>query len=221
MDAVPRSRDDSRSDRGPLARLGHRIARWRTPLVVMPLIGALIVAGGIGARMMIAGNHAAVGETTTVTCWDAARVVAPSDCSEPTGKAGLRWVFPSFRPGRPDCADDRATDPDLPRPVQWTCSVRVTGRTAEITYFQLADLRAGLRFHARLYRSGDREKVVDGGETVRLVWRRQSGDAYDLVAAYADHPYAVGIVAPTARVRERALRTVRFRQAGAISARAR
>ena len=201
------------------ARLWAGVVRWRTPLVVIPLLSGLVVAGGLGARMMTSEKPTAVDATTT-TCWDGAQVAASDDCTSPSGKAGLRWVFPSLRPNRPQCTDDRADDGVNPRPVQWTCTVQVVGTTARITYFQLADLKAGLRYHARLYRDGERKPVVDkAGETVRQVWRREVGGRFELTTAYVDHPYAVSIVAPKRVARERALRTVTLRAADAISVR--
>ena len=195
------------------------VVRWRTPLVVVPLLGGLLVAGGIGARMMTSEKPTAV-DAAAVTCWDGDRVTTSDACSTPGGKAGLRWVFPSLRPNRPQCTDDRADDPDNPRPVQWTCRVQVAGTTARITYFQLADLKAGLRYHQRLFRSGDREKIVDdAGETVRYVWRREVDGRFELTSAYVDHPFAVTVVAPQRRAREQALRTVTLRAPDAIAVR--
>ena len=169
--------------------------------------------------MMTSEKPTAV-DAAGVTCWDGDQVTTRDACSAPGGKAGLRWVFPSLRPNRPQCTDDRADDPTNPRPVQWTCRVQVAGATAKITYFQLADLKAGLRYHKRLFRSGDREKVVDdGGETVRYVWRREADGRFELTTAYVDHPFAVTVVAPRRPVREQALRTVTLRDPDAISVR--
>ena len=36
--------------------------------------------------------------TPTVECWNGAVVAKAAECSQPTGEAGLQWVFPSFHP---------------------------------------------------------------------------------------------------------------------------
>lgn len=233
MDTVRHTRDDRRpaGDQGDQSDQGHQsdqpdssdrvgawrslwrgIVRWRTPLVVVPLLAGLVLAGAVGARMMTTRTPDPVGVVNTVTCWNGKEKASADDCATPAGKAGLLWVFPSLRPNRPQCSDDRKADPDLPRPVQFTCTIRVAGRTADVTYFQLADLRGGLRYHDRQFGRDNREKARgNDGETERYVWRRQVKDRYELVSAYVEHPFAVQVVAPERRVRERALRVVRFR----------
>ena len=220
MVPVHHTRDALQERPTALARLGHGIVRWRTPLVVVPLLAGLVIAGGIGAQMMVTRSPDPIGVATTVTCWDSSQAISADECAAPSGKAGLMWVFPSLRPNRPACRDDKRAEPDLPRPVQFTCTVRAAGRTAEVTYFQLADLEAGMRYHNRLYGRDARQRARGKqGRTERYVWRRQVGDRYELATAYVAHPYAVSIVAPERRVRERALQGVRFRAPEAMSVR--
>src|SRR5438874_1636976 len=68
-----------------VARFLHR---WRAPLVLVPLVGGLVAAGGVGASMLWAHlpDRAAAG---AVTCWDGAQRSAGA-CSQPHGLPGLR-----------------------------------------------------------------------------------------------------------------------------------
>ena len=212
MDLVHHSPDVIHEHPRALRRLGHSIVRWRTPLVVGPLLVGLVVAGGLGAQMMLGRAPAPVGVAATVTCWNATEVLSADDCSAPTGKAGLAWVFPSLRPERPGCVNDRKAEPDLPRPTQFTCTVRAAGRTAQVTYYQMADLQAGQRFTNRVFGRESRQRSRgDGGQVERFVWRRRVDSRFELVSTYVGHPYGVTVVAPERGVRERAFRTVRFR----------
>ncbi len=202
-------------------RAMRAIARFRTPLVLLPLVGALVVSGGIGAQMLFEQVPGKQPEAVTVRCWDGERVVDEQDCGLPEGLAGLRWVFPSFQPGEDDCRDVLLDNPTYQRPTMWQCSVESGGAPIVITYSQLTGVKPARAFIQREYGDAERRTVrADNGTPVRYEWRRPLGDGKGFVVTsmYVALPYAVEVRARDRRVREEALASiVRFRGVSAIS----
>lgn len=149
-------------------RLHQRPGRLRTLLVVLPVLAGLVAAGLVGRSLLFPEeetSEAAEG----ASCWDgSAPASASGGCPAPEGVRGLRWVFPSFRPGRLDCVDDLERDPRLRRPVMWTCVQRVGGREVEVTYSEVTDHRSALRYlddlHGKRRRSA---ATLDDAQVVR------------------------------------------------------
>ena len=200
-------------------RARRAIAHFRTPLLLLPLVGAVVVSGGIGAQMLWEQVPGSAPET--VRCWDGERVVEEQDCDLPGDLAGLRWVFPSFRPGEDECRDLLVANPALRRPTMWECTVLLEGAPVVITYSELSGVRTARAFIEREY--GDAERVTveaDNGTPVRYEWRREleDGAGFVVTSMYVDFPYAVEVRADDRDVREDALATiVEFRGVSAIS----
>lgn len=199
------------------------VARWRSPIVIVPLLGALLVSGGMGARMLLAEVPEKAKAGPSITCWDGTEAPAEAGCDLPTGRDGLRHVFPSFRPDRDTCRDVLVEHPDLPRPTMWECDAEVGGEPVLITYSELTGVEDGLRFLEREYAGSEREGVLGrgGGGIYRYVWRRALGvEGFDLASSYVDFPYAVTVAADNSLHRDRALSTlVDFRWPGEIAVR--
>lgn len=195
-------------------RAVHWVVRHRTPFVVVPLVAAVAVAGGVGAQLMTATIPAA---SSDVVCWDGRSVAASDDCTSPVGTVGLQWVFPGFRPHRDGCRDVLVDRPEQQRPAMWECVRRVGGQRVTVTYIQVADVEEALRYFDRRFGTAPREEVATAeGELARYLWRR-AGRAPELATLYAEHPYAVGIRAGNLRLVTEALRTIGFRHPDRIS----
>jgi hypothetical protein len=202
-----------------LRRVLRWLARWRTPVVVVPLLGALSATGAMGAQMMTAEIPPPPEPDVPVTCWDGAEAGSAEACTAPSGEAGLRWVFPTFHPDRDGCVDVLIEHPEYARPAMFECDVKVTGRWVKVTYMELADVDPGRRFFEKEFADADRERVNTAeGEPYRYVWRQQTDEGYELATMYTDFPYAVGITAAKAVYRDRALREIDFRHPDRISA---
>lgn len=202
-----------------VTRAKRAIAHFRTPLVLLPLIGALVVSAGIGAQMLWEEVPGAA--TEKVQCWDGERVVDEQDCGLPEGVAGLRWVFPSFEPEEDGCRDVLVGNPAFKRPTMWECAVELGGTPVVITYSELTGVKPARRFIRREYGAAERVTVrADNGTPVRYEWRRTlgGGAGFAVTSMYVDLPYAVEVRAEDRGVREDALATiVKFRGVSAIS----
>lgn len=209
-----------------LTRAMRAIAHFRTPLVVLPLVGALVVSGGIGAQLLLEQVPGPRAEPDTVRCWDGERVVDGRDCGLPEDVEGLRWVFPSFQPDEDECRDVLVDNPTFNRPAMWECTVEIGGAPVVITYSQLTGVKPARAFITREY--GDAERVTveaDNGTPVRYEWRRRLGaddpqgrEGFVVTAMYVEHPYAVEVLADDRALREDALATiVKFRGVASIS----
>lgn len=196
--------------------------RWhtgRTTVVVLTLVAGLAAAGAVGASMLFAEIPAKDPAPETVTCWDGEQRADPDDCGRPTGVRGLRWVFPSFRPGDQGCRNVLDEHPSFQGPTMWACDVEIAGSPVVITYSELPDVKKSLVAVQRSYDGVERTTVeADNGSPLRYEWRRPFEDGYVLIAVYAEHPYAVEVRAEDEVLREDALATVvRFRTPSAIS----
>ena len=198
-------------------RVGRRIARWRTAIVVFPLLGGLAVVAGVGAQMMTA-QIPEPEPPPEVTCWDGGVVEGADECTMPSGQAGLRWVFPTFHPGRDDCVDVLVSHPEYARPAMYECDFKVAGRWVKVAYMQLAGVDPARRFFEKSFPESDRERVRTAeGAAYRYVWRQRTDDGFELATMYTDFPYAVSITAEKAQHRDLALRELEFRHPDRIS----
>lgn len=217
-DAVTDAGERADEPASGLRGLLRKVARWRTPIVVIPSLVALAVVGGLGAQMLTAEIVPPEVEPEVI-CWDGEVVGSSGDCSAPSGVAGLRWVFPGFRPGRDDCVDVLIAHPEYARPTMYECETEVAGEQVTIAYMQLADVVAGRRYFEKTF-TGEREKVrtADGAPS-RYVWRQRGDDGFELASMYTDFPYAVTVTADRPRLRDRAQRGLDFRHPDKISVR--
>jgi len=187
---------------------GRRVSRYRTALVVIPLLVALVVAGSYGAHLLYADPAPAAADTDTATCWDGVRAPA-ADCSLPSGVDGLAWVFPSFDPEGDGCVDVLVAHPEYKRPAMWTCTEPIGTGTVDITYSELTAVSTGLAYHEKLFEGAKLSAFPDEDGTIdRLVWRQPEpvDGIWRMAAMYHDFPYAVLIEAHTLRQRDRTYR---------------
>ncbi|MCD4532985.1 hypothetical protein LRP67_02675 [Nocardioides sp. cx-169] len=206
----------------PGDRTLRRLARGRTSLVVLPLAVALIVTAVLGARLLWADLPETDAAEASAVCWDGEEVADAGDCGRPTGPRGLRWVFPSFRPGNDDCRDVRAQHRELGRRTMWECEFEITGSPIVITYSELAAGRDGRAALELEYADEERRTVkTKDGTPLRHEWRRElPAGGFEVMVVYAAHPYAVQVRAEERALREEGLRsTVRYRAPERMSSR--
>ena len=188
---------------GALRSFGRFLRRWRAPLVLLPLLGLLAYAALVGGRMLWEDLPESTPAARSVTCWDGSESPR-TDCPVPTGAAGLRWVFPSFRPsGR--CVAATFADDGGPRPTQYDCTLRLGGAPVTVSYSQRSTLTRGLSYFAKRY-DGIQPRTVAGGE--RLLYRDaapRADGSFEVTASYARYPFAVTVGAPSLALADRAL----------------
>ena len=193
----------------------HQSGWLRSALIVLPLIAGLLVVAAMGSRMLLADipdpSTDPAAESTTIRCWDGAP--KPDEgCPVPTGRAGLRWVFPSFKPNELGCYNALTQFPKSTRPSMYACELEFGSGSATIFYSELTQVDRGrASFEKQFGGPGD-----DDGDR-RLLWTE--GDdpgadgVYELTVMYAALPFAVEISAESAEARDKALDTeVRFRE---------
>ena len=198
----------------------HHETDWvQSLLIVGPLVLGLLVVAAIGARMLVADvPDPAAGPGDVVIadnslCWDGSD--RPDDgCPVPSGRAGLRWVFPSFQPNNLGCRNVLPQFPRSTRPAMYECEAGVDAGAAAIVYSQLTQVNRGRVSFEKLY--GAQPEEIDDAFGRRLLWTEgddagADGD-YDLAVMYPALPFAVEISADSAQARDQALDTVvRFR----------
>jgi len=183
---------------------------WRSVLIIVPLVAGVLVAAALGARMLLAEipDPTAADGPADVTCWDHETVPA-ENCTTPAGRAGLRWVFPSFRPDDLDCRNVLRERPALKRPTMFECEGSVRAGEVTLTYSEFADVDQGRRSLEREYGSPPEE--VDDAGVRRLVWTEgdePNGDVYELDVMYAEVPFGVEVRARSAKARDLALESL-------------
>ncbi len=191
----------------------------RSALIVLPLLVGLLVAAAMGARMLLAeipDPTDPAAETVTMYCWDG-EVRPDEGCPVPSGRAGLRWVFPSFRPSELGCRNVLEEFPKSTRPAMFACELDVDGSPVTIIYSQLTQVARGRATLEKQY-AGPGQEIA--GER-RLLWTEgddpgPDGD-YELAVMYAALPFSVEITGDSAQTRDEALETlVRFRPANDV-----
>lgn len=186
----------------------------RAVLVVVPLVVGLVITAAVGARMLLADipDRTVQQPPAEVLCWDGeTRLV--EKCGTPTGRAGLRWMFPSFKPADLGCRDVLPDYPKSTRPAMFECRGNVPSGSVTITYSQLTSIEGG-RAHFEKKYDGSPEKLDDALGR-RLLWTEGDDPGngfYELAVMYAELPFAVELRARSAAARDAALeRLVRFR----------
>lgn len=204
---------DGNDERPALLRF---LKRARALIVLVPLVVGLLVAASIGASKLWAELPERVAPPPDVTCWNGS--TAPlTECPPPTGKGGLRWVFPSFRAQDAQCREIRRPASDRARPVEFTCDLRLDQRPVTVVYSVRTSVTQGLAFLERSYGS---DPAADGELLVFRDRRPDDEGSYRLTAAYAEHPYSVTVQAPEPGLRDTALaELVEFRPAERLLAR--
>jgi len=187
----------------------------RSALVVVPLVLGVLVVAVVGARLLTAeipDRSATANRQAPERCWDGEP--KPDDgCPVPTGRAGLRWVFPSLRPDASACRDAAADFPRSTRPTMWLCEVEADDGTVTVLYSQLTRVARARASYVQQY--GEPE-VVEDEIGRRLRWRETEPGAdgdYDLVLMYASLPFSAELSADTEAALDQALESVRFRVA--------
>lgn len=189
----------------------HWLAHWRTPVVVGPLLAALVLAGGVGAQMLTAEIPDPVREPP-VTCWDGRAAPPGGTCRAVSGVTGLHWVFPTFHSYQDRCIDVLEEHPEYPRPAMFDCEFAFGEHMTRATYLEVDNVESGLRFFFRTLSDAEREKeVTTDGTPFRFIWRDRTADGYRLTAMYVDFPFAVTILADRPALRERAFDLLDFR----------
>lgn len=185
---TPLVRDD-----GPRAR--PRPGARRTVLVVLPLLGALALTGGVGGRLLM-GETEPASASATVTCWDGEEADSVERCGRPRGTDGLARVFPSFRPAVLDCVDELELNPSYNRPAMWTCTQSVGGRQVAVTYSEVTARKPAVRFFDDLHGEDARGPVrtLRGGATA-YGWKPQATDdgAWEGSLLLREGPFAVTV----------------------------
>ena len=201
---------------GPLWRLlclvGRFLKRWRTPLVLIPLLVGLGYAALVGGRMLWGERTSDPVAGPDVTCWNGDR--APrSACPLPTGAAGLSWVFPSLGARGRECSEVDLAESAEPV-ARVDCTRRVLKTKVTISYVQRGSLDGATSYLDKRYPGI--EPVRDAGGD-RLVYRDAAprrNKVFEATAAYRDYPYDVTVRAKKLRAANRALnRFVDFRPA--------
>lgn len=194
------------------------LRRVRTPLVLLPLVVVLLVAASAGASRLFADLPERAAPLPEVTCWDGATALE-GQCTDPAGRAGLRWLFPSFVPSDARCTRVRRPGSAEQRPLEYACVLTLDQRAVTITYSARTSLTQGLGFLRRTY--GDLEPVADAeAQTLLFAARRPSDEGlFHVTLAYAEHPYSVTVEAPERGLRDTALNElVELRPASEVAA---
>jgi hypothetical protein len=187
--------------------------RGRSALIMAPLLGGLVIVAAVGARMVLAEiPDPSAQEAADVTCWDGA-TRPETECGIPSGRAGLRWMFPSFKPSDLGCRNALLERPRSSRPTMFDCRGRVAVGTVTITYSELTSSDRGRAYLEKEY--GFEPEELDDHLGRRLLWTegdKAGDDIYELAMIYADLPFGVEVRARSAEARDRALQSlVRFR----------
>lgn len=127
-------------------------------------------------------------------CWTGARVATLDDCSDPTGAAGLAWVFPSLDL---DACTDRLVTEESPMLRQlYECRVPVAGRTVTVAYAEWRSAADALDYYDA--QSPRRVSIRGkGGRPLRFGWLDVTASgAYTGALAYTDAPFSVAVTAP-------------------------
>ena len=189
--------------------------RVRSALIVLFLVVGLLVVAAIGSRMLLADipDPEPAAETVTLRCWDGA--VRPDDgCPTPTDRAGLRWVFPSFRPNELDCRNAVSEFPKSNARTMFACEAEVDAGLVTIFYSELPEVDKRRAFLEKKF--GGPGEDVEGAD--RLLWTEDDapgadGD-YELAVLYAELPFSVEVSAESADARDEALESlIEFRAA--------
>lgn len=155
----------------------------------------------------------------SVVCWDGSRAKASRGCSQPTGEAGLRWVFPSLAVSS-GCS---ATSGISAKGNVWECFVQAdSGNPVLVRYSEWQRLDRGL-IHYDQGASGARRLVMVNSSPARYVWRYPwRGGSYKWATMYVDYPYSVSVYADSPHDRDWAVaNAITFRKPAYVKVRPR
>jgi len=126
------------------------------------------------------------------SCWDGSSAEAVSQCSKPTGAAGLAWVFPSL--GAQKCGGPTQTGPGVV--LRILCVDRLAdGSRVQIGYYQWQSVRDGIAF----YDGQGLTRADDGGI---LRWSGGSEGTVKSVALYGNAPFSMTVTLPATAQRQ-------------------
>ncbi|WP_372728755.1 hypothetical protein [Nocardioides sp.] len=208
--------------------------RWRTALILGPLVLLLVATGAYGAHLLLAdpaaepapADEAAVAADNTpastddpgVTCWDGTVVPTTEACTPLGGPDALAWVFPSFDPADETCRDRTQESADVDRPQWWECRAEVNDDEVYLTYAQFGSVEAAVEFFGQEYGTEPGAWNDSGEPARRLVWDRPVDEHHSRTVLYTRAPYAVTIWAVDAEQADRALaELVRMRPPGRVA----
>jgi hypothetical protein len=139
------------------------------------------------------------GSSPAFRCWTGRKVATLDDCPEPSGGAGLAWVFPSL--DLDACTDMLATETARQLRQLYECRARVAGRDVTISYVEWRSGADAIDFYDR---QSPRRVAIRGrgGRPLRFGWLdvTASGESTGALA-YTDAPFSVFVTAPDAATR--------------------
>lgn len=195
------------------------LRRFRVPLVVLPLLAGLVVAGGVGASLLWAAVPKPASQGQFDVCWSG-ETRPGGTCTAPHGTRGLVYLFPGFHPTDPGCHQRPTDADDSGKATEWRCTSLLRGHRIEIAYRSRTAFERGIRYLTTRYADAEQEISADGG---RYVWRTDGPDRsgrYEFVSAYLDYPYTLTLWAATPQLRDEATRAlVRFRDVADVTLR--
>ena len=186
------------------------------------MVAALIIVSSIGARLLLEAIPDPVSAPPPAICWDTQEVLTPEECTLPTGKAGLRWVFPSFNPEEGECRNLLKGVKNPTRPTAWQCDILTkNGVLVQVSYLELANAKSGRIYYQKQFAGAERRSVADRqDEVLRYEWRQPTELGFQLAAVYKDFPFAVVVDSENAAFRDKIFRSqVKFRQPKGVSVR--
>lgn len=202
---------------------------WLAPLLALLVVAA---AGALGFVLYLtlrddSGNTAGDSERSDpssptqpsepdeLICWDADSPGPASACTEPTGTAGLRWVFPSFDPE--ECVRTRGRDLAEGADETWECSSWGAEGRVRVRYTRWSTTDAARSIYFKRY-SDPPLLEPDQAEPEFQTWRGIGNPepTFDLTRLYADHPFSVSVVAEYEADRESAFTGLEFRPAAEL-----
>ncbi|MCW2765070.1 MAG: hypothetical protein JWO11_1029 [Nocardioides sp.] len=142
------------------------------------------------------------GPAPAFRCWNGSEAAALADCPEPTGAAGLAWVFPSLDLDR--CTDLLATESAPQLRQLYECRVPLDGRHVSIAYAEWRSSADAIDYYDA--QSARRVSIRGAaGRPLRFGWLYDTGAGEVSGAlAYTDAPFSVLVRAPDAATRSAA-----------------
>jgi serine/threonine-protein kinase len=138
---------------------------------------------------------------TGVTCWDGQQAEKPSDCSEPVGRDGLRWAFPSLDRDFAGCYRVfdavRTSKPDASLRT-WFCPTP-GGRFFGIGYTEWSSVQGAKRHFTRVFGDPSHGFIVAGFDNGYLWSPSEPNDRgfYKAARLYRDFPLSATVWAKT------------------------
>lgn len=168
-------------------------------------------------EVAVVPTASATDTATELTCWDGVSVAAASQCSTPSGAAGMASVFPSFD----DCAPPPQHQADKAEVFECTSD------QFEVRYSRWTDGadRAGYLDEANP--GAVKEPWVLGGETSGTTWTSyESTDLdptenqrYQWSATYTDAPFSVSVEGVNEAARQAGIAHIRAKPASQVGLR--